>query len=440
MKKGISLIETLISLTIVGLSLVALLPVMTIKKSAYSTSAGNSYFEHVTSAGENYYRPTRPLIIGNPTDVADDIPIANRNFEIYTPGLANSSIVPIYASESLLLNNAIVKPFVTGVDPDRLQIVSGPMPAAGASITYPMNIYLDTNSVAIGTHDNFNVENNRNDTWRWDKEGWLDNDRNPIPDTADPTKHHPPLNMLQNNLTSISSGTNEFIHISHPNIGGNPYHIGVGQNVVGKSNLNFASLNFVGIFNAGADGFQQQTLKPEVDFALGYTGLASPAPFQPDNYVLSHATVEGTSRFTLNATTIGSTDATPRTFTAGRLILPSDKRLKTILSDYKRGLKEILNIKPVEFVFKSDTEQKHHIGIIAQDLKKVIPEAVSVNKTTGYYMVSDEPVFFALINAIKDIYDKYLTLKKNNDELENKIVELRKIRDSLKASQGGADE
>ena len=55
-------------------------------------------------------------------------------------------------------------------------------------------------------------------------------------------------------------------------------------------------------------------------------------------------------------------------------------------------------------------------------------------------MVNEDPVFYALLNAIKALDEKNNSLKKENDELEKKVMKLREIRDSLKASQGGSDE
>jgi len=139
--------------------------------------------------------------------------------------------------------------------------------------------------------------------------------------------------------------------------------------------------------------------------------------------------------FTVNANLVAN-----RGFKAGAVIIPSDKRLKDILYDYNKSINEITKVKPVNFTYKNDKNKIQHTGVIAQDLKKIFPEAVSKNQTDGYLMITEDPVFYALLNAIKALDEKNNSLKKENDELEKKVLKLREIRDSLKASQGGSDE
>ena len=75
----------------------------------------------------------------------------------------------------------------------------------------------------------------------------------------------------------------------------------------------------------------------------------------------------------------------------------------TIGSDnYKKGLKEILQVNPVIFQYKDDKSGSLRIGVIAQEVKKVFPEAV-VTMDNGYYGVNSAPIFFASMNALKEI-------------------------------------
>ena len=58
------------------------------------------------------------------------------------------------------------------------------------------------------------------------------------------------------------------------------------------------------------------------------------------------------------------------------------------------------------------------VGILAQDLKKIMPEAVSLNEENRY-VVNYEYINMAMVNAAKDI-------KKENDALSAELDELEK--------------
>ena len=120
-----------------------------------------------------------------------------------------------------------------------------------------------------------------------------------------------------------------------------------------------------------------------------------------------------------NNPTVNQTD-----ITVNQIYLASDKRLKNIKGEYKKGLTEVLKINPVEFTYKSDKENKVNVGVIAQELKKIIPEAVT-KRDDGYFAVKEMPVFFALLNSVKELNSNYEKIKKNNDELEKQIALLK---------------
>ena len=102
--------------------------------------------------------------------------------------------------------------------------------------------------------------------------------------------------------------------------------------------------------------------------------------------------------------------------------VPSDERLKDILGDYEYGLMEIAKINPVRFKFKQDnslnlTSDKEYVGIIAQEVQKVIPEAVS-EEENGYLTLNSSPVIWAMLNAIKQQQKQIDGLKLKIEELE----------------------
>lgn len=99
--------------------------------------------------------------------------------------------------------------------------------------------------------------------------------------------------------------------------------------------------------------------------------------------------------------------------------VPSDLRLKNIKSEYTSGLKEILSLNPVRYTYKENKamelhSDKEYVGIIAQEAQKIIPESVSADSRTGYLTLNTTPIFWSIINAIKD-------LNKSDDDLRAQI-------------------
>jgi len=54
----------------------------------------------------------------------------------------------------------------------------------------------------------------------------------------------------------------------------------------------------------------------------------------------------------------------------------SDSRLKNITGTYTNALNDIAQIQPVKFTWKSDEDSKPQVGVIAQSIQNVVPEAV----------------------------------------------------------------
>jgi trimeric autotransporter adhesin len=102
----------------------------------------------------------------------------------------------------------------------------------------------------------------------------------------------------------------------------------------------------------------------------------------------------------------------------------SDSRLKDIQGNYEKGLKEIIELKPVKFNYKAGNacnlpSDQNYVGFVAQDVQKVFPEAVSEGKD-GYLSLDVNSINVALVNAIKD-------LKAENDQLKERLTKLEKL-------------
>ena len=110
---------------------------------------------------------------------------------------------------------------------------------------------------------------------------------------------------------------------------------------------------------------------------------------------------------------------------------PSDIRLKNVSSDSTAGLKEINALEVKNFTYKDDKEKTPHVGVIAQQLKKVFPNSVIKDKK-GYYRIKTEEIFYAMVNSIKELCTQIQTLTAKVAGLDKRITELEKQNQELK--------
>ena len=101
----------------------------------------------------------------------------------------------------------------------------------------------------------------------------------------------------------------------------------------------------------------------------------------------------------------------------------SDKRLKYLGKEYTSGLDKIRQLKVFNYTFKKDTTKTPHVGVIAQDLQKVFPNAVKKG-ADGFLTIRMEDMFYAVINAIKELDSRMTALEKENKELKARLDRL----------------
>ncbi len=110
----------------------------------------------------------------------------------------------------------------------------------------------------------------------------------------------------------------------------------------------------------------------------------------------------------------------------------SDERVKTNIRPYETGLEELLQVKPKIFDYNGkagfDTKAKNNIGVIAQEIKDVIPETVKKynaklneedTEDTELYNFDSHALTFALINSVKELNNKIEQLEIRIQTLEN---------------------
>lgn len=108
----------------------------------------------------------------------------------------------------------------------------------------------------------------------------------------------------------------------------------------------------------------------------------------------------------------------------------SDRRLKDIKEKFTGGLNEIRRIKTYNFTFKKDKNKNPQVGVIAQDIKKIFPNAVTKGEK-GYLMLRQDDIFYAMLNSIKEldimvqnILKEVKTLVAQTKQIEDKFLSL----------------
>lgn len=92
--------------------------------------------------------------------------------------------------------------------------------------------------------------------------------------------------------------------------------------------------------------------------------------------------------------------------------ITSDMRLKDSRAPFTRGINELLGLHTIYFTYKKNNplglpSDKEYVGIRAQDVQKVIPESVSIDKK-GFLHFTNDAVFWTAVNAIKQLYYKVI--------------------------------
>ncbi len=133
----------------------------------------------------------------------------------------------------------------------------------------------------------------------------------------------------------------------------------------------------------------------------------------------------------------------------GTITKPSDERLKENIAPVRDGLSKLLELNGVYFNMK-DVPDVREVGLIAQNVQKVLPEAVSVvDKEHGYLGVSYPSLIPLIIEAVKEQESEIRKLRaakdgeiallnERNADLELRLVQLEDLVAKLVHSKKGA--
>ena len=114
----------------------------------------------------------------------------------------------------------------------------------------------------------------------------------------------------------------------------------------------------------------------------------------------------------------------------------SDRRLKNVGEKYTAGLEELKKLDFYHYTFKADKDNTPLVGVMAQDLQKVFPDAVTKGED-GYLRIRLEDMFYAVINAVKELDTKVSKLVADVTGISSKVDEQQKV---IEAQQQKIDE
>jgi len=116
-----------------------------------------------------------------------------------------------------------------------------------------------------------------------------------------------------------------------------------------------------------------------------------------------------------SGTTVASIDSTG--ISAPAFYYTSDRRLKNNIRPIAESLAKIQELDGVYFNWVAD--QSPSIGLIAQDVEKIFPEAVATNPETGLKSIDYGKLIAPLIEAVKTQQSQIQELKQEIDDLKN---------------------
>lgn len=112
--------------------------------------------------------------------------------------------------------------------------------------------------------------------------------------------------------------------------------------------------------------------------------------------------------------------------------LVSDIRLKNVGDSFTGGLTEIKKLNVYNYTFKNDPNKLPQVGVIAQDLKMVFPNAVTKDEN-GYYKIRWDEMLYSAINAVKELNTKVVNIAKRIESDRNRVANLKKDNAELNA-------
>ncbi len=104
----------------------------------------------------------------------------------------------------------------------------------------------------------------------------------------------------------------------------------------------------------------------------------------------------------------------------------NDSTTKNPPSSATPNLDAIKGIKVVRFNYREDNPlgldpDFEHVGVVAQELQEVLPDAVIKNKEDGYLRIIPNTVLWTMVNAIKELDQKLAATEQQVTELQRQL-------------------
>jgi hypothetical protein len=106
----------------------------------------------------------------------------------------------------------------------------------------------------------------------------------------------------------------------------------------------------------------------------------------------------------------------------GSFLNSSDARLKDVGQPFPTGLEALAALRPHHYRYREDNalglpSENDYIGVLAQDVEAVIPDAVEFDRH-GYRLVNNDIILWTMLNALKELREENCSLKQRVEQLE----------------------
>lgn len=246
-------------------------------------------------------------------------------------------------------------------------------------------------------------------------------------------------NMISNNSTSTKYGVyNEFSGTGTATNYGVYNEMGSTGNGIQYGVYNFISSTATGtgskygnrVFISPSAGGTQYGFYADVQKAGSYAG-----------YFVGDVRVGGELEPTVNSTSsatgfsLGSSTLRWRDAYVWRgSFNGSDIRLKTNIDTLRYGLQEVLAMRTIKYNWKSEPQGNKEIGLVAQQIKELIPEVVETARDSmGTLMMNYSALIPVLVNAIREQQTQIESLKKEKAGLQDTVQSNEARLDALEA-------
>jgi Chaperone of endosialidase len=211
------------------------------------------------------------------------------------------------------------------------------------------------------------------------------------------------------NFIDMGVNSSAYTNIGYPILAGinTAYLYATGQNFILGNGT--AAKDMVFFTNGFNDADEKMRILSGGNVGIGVTNPADKltvagivSPSADNSYSLGKAGARWTAVYAVNGA-----------------IQTSDARLKTNIQPLNYGLKEVMLLQPVRYNWKDTPASGNKIGLIAQEVRKLVPEVVIGDETKENLGMNYAELVPVLINAVQE-------QQKQIDDIETKIAALKK--------------